>query len=70
MKLDFWRIAMRPGKPLMVGSFGKTPVLGLRENRIEPRLRLLFLEPLIRKLASLRPWPGRARRSQGAACRQ
>ncbi|MGO7697135.1 molybdopterin-binding protein, partial [Rhizobium leguminosarum] len=30
MQLDFWRIAMRPGKPLMVGIFGETHVLGLR----------------------------------------
>ena len=29
MELDFWRIAMRPGKPLMVGSLGVARVLQL-----------------------------------------
>jgi molybdopterin molybdotransferase len=54
MELDFWRIAMRPGKPLMVGSFGDTHVLGLPGNPVSSLVcGLLFLEPLIRKLASL-----------------
>jgi molybdopterin molybdotransferase len=56
MKLDFWRIAMRPGKPLMVGSLGDTHVLGLPGNPVSSLVcGLLFLEPLIRKLASLPP---------------
>ncbi|MBB4573026.1 gephyrin-like molybdotransferase Glp [Rhizobium lentis] len=54
MQLDFWRIAMRPGKPLMVGSFGDIHVLGLPGNPVSSLVcSLLFLEPLIRKLASL-----------------
>ena len=54
MKLDFWRIAMRPGKPLMVGSLGDMHVLGLPGNPVSSLVcGLLFLEPLIRKLASL-----------------
>ena len=56
MRLDFWRIAMRPGKPLMVGSLGETHVLGLPGNPVSSLVcGLLFLEPLIRKLASLPP---------------
>jgi molybdopterin molybdotransferase len=56
MELDFWRIAMRPGKPLMVGSFGATHVLGLPGNPVSSLVcGLLFLEPLLRKLASLPP---------------
>lgn len=56
MQLDFWRIAMRPGKPLMVGNLGPTPVLGLPGNPVSSLVcGLLFLEPLIRKLASLPP---------------
>ena len=56
MKLDFWRIAMRPGKPLMVGSLGKIHVLGLPGNPVSTLVcSLLFLEPLVRKLASLPP---------------
>jgi molybdopterin molybdotransferase len=54
MELDFWRIAMRPGKPLMVGSFGDTHVIGLPGNPVSSLVcGLLFLEPLIRRLASL-----------------
>jgi molybdopterin molybdotransferase len=56
MQLDFWRIAMRPGKPLMVGNLGRTHVLGLPGNPVSSLVcGLLFLEPLIRKLASLPP---------------
>jgi molybdopterin molybdotransferase len=57
MELDFWRIAMRPGKPLMVGSFPGAHVLGLPGNPVSSLVcGLLFLEPLIRKLASLPPF--------------
>lgn len=56
MQLDFWRIAMRPGKPLMVGNFGETHVLGLPGNPVSTLVcGLLFLEPLVRKLAGLPP---------------
>ena len=48
MELDFWRIAMRPGKPLMVGSLGPSRVLGLPGNPVSSMVcALLFLEPLI-----------------------
>ncbi|MDR6102434.1 molybdopterin molybdotransferase [Agrobacterium larrymoorei] len=52
MALDFWRIAMRPGKPLMVGSIGPMQVLGLPGNPVASLVcSLLFLEPLIQKLS-------------------
>ncbi|MFA7413754.1 MAG: gephyrin-like molybdotransferase Glp [Rhizobium sp.] len=51
MRLDFWKIAMRPGKPLMVGDLGDMRVLGLPGNPISSMVcGLLFLEPLLRKL--------------------
>ncbi|CAN7295477.1 molybdopterin molybdotransferase MoeA [Ensifer adhaerens] len=54
MTLDFWRIAMRPGKPLMVGQLGDMAVLGLPGNPVSSLVcALLFLEPLVRKLARL-----------------
>ncbi|CAN7459866.1 molybdopterin molybdotransferase MoeA [Ensifer adhaerens] len=54
MTLDFWRIAMRPGKPLMVGQLGTATVLGLPGNPVSSLVcALLFLEPLTRKLARL-----------------
>ncbi len=48
MKLDFWRIAMRPGKPLMVGKIGDIVVLGLPGNPVSSLVcSHLFLKPLI-----------------------
>lgn len=54
MELDFWKIAMRPGKPLMVGSLGETIVLGLPGNPVSSMVcALLFMEPLLHRLARL-----------------
>ncbi len=54
MQLDFWRIAMRPGKPLMVGTLGDMQVLGLPGNPVASLVTsMLFLEPLLRILAHL-----------------
>lgn len=54
MELDFWRIAMRPGKPLMVGRLGAIQVVGLPGNPVSSLVcSLLFLEPLVRRLARL-----------------
>jgi molybdopterin molybdotransferase len=59
MVLDFWKIAMRPGKPLMVGRLGPMHVLGLPGNPVSSMVcSLLFLEPLICKLAR-QPLPKR-----------
>jgi molybdopterin molybdotransferase len=56
MRLDFWRIAMRPGKPLMVGALGEIQVLGLPGNPVSSMVcGLLFLEPLLAKLARRSP---------------
>jgi molybdopterin molybdotransferase len=46
--IDFWRIAMRPGKPLMVGTLGKAVVLGLPGNPVSSFVTAtLFLRPLV-----------------------
>ena len=51
MELGFWRIAMRPGKPLMAGSLGPMKVLGLPGNPVSSLVcALLFLGPLLDKL--------------------
>ena len=53
-KLDFWRIAMRPGKPLMLGRLGDLPVIGLPGNPVSSIVcALLFAWPAIRKLRAL-----------------
>ncbi|MCC6984390.1 MAG: molybdopterin molybdotransferase MoeA [Bauldia sp.] len=48
MTLDFWRIAMRPGRPLIHGRLGAMAVLGLPGNPVSSLVcALLFLRPLI-----------------------
>lgn len=62
MELDFWKIAMRPGKPLMFGRLGERRVLGLPGNPVSTLVCAhLFLRPLVRLLAGLPP--ARSRRS-------
>ncbi|MCY6380708.1 gephyrin-like molybdotransferase Glp [Hoeflea prorocentri] len=54
MKLDFWRIAMRPGKPLMYGELGALHVLGLPGNPVSSLVcSHLFLRPLIARLSGV-----------------
>ena len=51
MTLDFWRVAMRPGKPLMHGQIGAMQVLGLPGNPVSAIVcGLLFVRPLVRAL--------------------
>ena len=46
--LDFWKIAMRPGKPLIFGRLGNTPLLGLPGNPVSTFVcALLFVKPAI-----------------------
>jgi molybdopterin molybdotransferase len=52
MALSFWKVAMRPGRPLMHGRLGAMAVLGLPGNPVSSYVcAFLFLVPLIRKLA-------------------
>jgi molybdopterin molybdotransferase len=54
MRLDFWRIAMRPGKPLLVGRIGAMRVLGLPGNPVSALVcSLVFLKPLVRGMLGL-----------------
>jgi molybdopterin molybdotransferase len=54
MVLDFWRIAMRPGKPLMHGRLADVPMLGLPGNPVSAIVcAILFLLPAIAKLSGL-----------------
>ena len=53
---DFWRIAMRPGKPLMFGQIGALPVLGLPGNPVSVLVcAVLFLRPAMRKMLGMSP---------------
>jgi molybdopterin molybdotransferase len=54
LALDFWQIAMRPGKPLMVGRYRGTPMLGLPGNPVSTLVcALLFLKPALDRLSGL-----------------
>ncbi len=67
--LDFWKIAMRPGKPLIFGRLGHTPVLGLPGNPVSALVcGVIFLLPALARLAGLPGDPPRTRRAvTGAA---
>jgi molybdopterin molybdotransferase len=48
LELGFWRIAMRPGKPLMHGKLGDMAVLGLPGNPVSSVVcSIIFLRPLL-----------------------
>jgi molybdopterin molybdotransferase len=57
--LDFWKIRMRPGKPLMAGKLGETLFLGLPGNPVSAFVTAtLFLLPLLRHIGgAARPLP-------------
>jgi len=61
--IDFWRIAMRPGKPLLAGRLGAGMVLGLPGNPASAFVTAtLFLRPLIAAMAGAAdPLPRRRR---------
>ncbi|MGL4440206.1 MAG: molybdopterin molybdotransferase MoeA, partial [Bosea sp. (in: a-proteobacteria)] len=49
--IDFWKVAVRPGKPLMLGVRGKTLCVGLPGNPVSSMVcGLLFVAPLIKLL--------------------
>ncbi|MBM3518329.1 MAG: molybdopterin molybdotransferase MoeA [Alphaproteobacteria bacterium] len=54
LALDFWQVAMRPGKPLMFGRLGATPVIGLPGNPVSSLVcALVFVVPAVRRLLGL-----------------
>jgi molybdopterin molybdotransferase len=49
--LDFWKVAMRPGKPMFAGKLGRSIILGLPGNPVSAYVTAeLFLKPLIAAL--------------------
>jgi molybdopterin molybdotransferase len=52
LALSFWKVALRPGRPMMHGRLGPMHVLGLPGNPVSAYVcAVLFLLPLIRQLA-------------------
>jgi molybdopterin molybdotransferase len=73
VSLDFWRVAIKPGKPLCVGRAGSAHVLGLPGNPASASLTfLLFGVPLLRALqGDAAPVPPRIRvRTMGSLRRK
>lgn len=49
--VDFWRVRMRPGKPLAFGRLGDTPLIGLPGNPVSAAVTFeLFARPAIRRM--------------------
>lgn len=58
LQVGFWRIAMRPGKPLIFGHLGETPLLGLPGNPVSTVIcAVIFLRPMLERMIGL---PGTA----------
>lgn len=56
VSLDFWRINMRPGKPLMFGTRGRTLVFGLPGNPVSALVTgLIFVKPALRHWLGYKP---------------
>ncbi len=56
LKLDFHKVAMRPGKPLISGTFGGVPMLGLPGNPVSVGVTsCLFLTPAVGVLSGVGP---------------
>ncbi|MGH2729406.1 MAG: molybdopterin molybdotransferase MoeA [Actinomycetota bacterium] len=50
-RIELWRVAMQPGKPVVLGSIGSTPFLGLPGNPVSIHIGFeQFVRPAIRKL--------------------
>lgn len=59
-KLDFWRVNVRPGKPLAVGEYRGVPFIGLPGNPVSAFVGFeLFVRPALARLAGLGSEPRR-----------
>ncbi len=53
-RLEFWRINLRPGKPLIFGFFDEVPVLGLPGNPVSALVTFeIFVRPVVDKLSGV-----------------
>lgn len=56
MERSFYKVAMRPGKPLMAGRLGNAAMIGLPGNPVSSIVcGLLFILPMLRKMQHLNP---------------
>lgn len=60
LSLDFWKIAMRPGKPLICGTYRGVPLLGLPGNPVSAFVcALLFIKPALHRFTGATAAPHR-----------
>lgn len=58
--IDFWKIAMRPGRPLAFGTIGNALFFGLPGNPVAVMISFMqFVQPALRKLAGESHWAPR-----------
>ncbi|MDP1824764.1 MAG: molybdopterin molybdotransferase MoeA [Archangium sp.] len=58
VEIDFWKVAMKPGKPLAFGRKGDTIVFGLPGNPVSAMVTFeIFVRPALRVLQGLAPFP-------------
>lgn len=56
LQRSFYKVAMRPGKPLMAGKLGAMPMIGLPGNPVSAMVcAILFMQPLIYAMQGLQP---------------
>ncbi|MFW8651735.1 bifunctional molybdopterin-guanine dinucleotide biosynthesis adaptor protein MobB/molybdopterin molybdotransferase MoeA [Vibrio diabolicus] len=56
-QIDFWRINMRPGRPLAFGQINNKPFFGLPGNPVAVMVSFInFVEPALRKMQGERGW--------------
>jgi len=54
LEVNFWRIAMRPGKPLIFGAINGTPMIGLPGNPVSTIVcALVYMVPAINKMMGI-----------------
>lgn len=64
-ELDFWRVNMRPGKPLAFGSYRQIPFIGLPGNPVSAFVGFeVFVRPAIRFMAGQTNWARRILQAQ------
>jgi len=58
MDLDFYKVAMQPGKPLMAGKMGGVPMIGLPGNPVSSMVcGHIFLRPMLNVMLGFAPAP-------------
>jgi molybdopterin molybdotransferase len=59
-EIEFWRVRMKPGKPLAFGRIGGVPVLGLPGNPVSVMVSFeMFVRPAILKMLGMTGWERR-----------